>query len=319
MSQELTHHQFRLLVIINSLADSQGVVETSVAHLGELTSTKSDSHVRASLKALEGHGYLVAQRRKRNLGKYTTSRYTLAPSPLQSLWQGTPPPLQRRTTTGTDGYVLKSISHKPLVPNTNKLISYENIKILKVSEDAMNRKWREEQEADESIGGIGKLDTEDTAESVPRNNPKTRGKRPQEHWTPRDVAAEFSFLVGRRFPWLPGTVNVHNLSGALAKMRKTHQTTALVELELLKMFMSDESNFKNVGNEAPHLYKVYLAMFRTHMNKARENLGLNRLGDMSEEPVVESTDMLYASDGTAFHNTLLGRNALERYEKKLNA
>jgi len=215
--------------------------------------------------------------------------------------------------------VLQPYSHKPLVPNTNKSISYENIKILKVSEDAMNRKWREEQEADESIGGIGKLDSEDTPRSVPRNNPKTRGKRPQEHWTVRDVAAEFSFLVGRRFPWLPGTVNVNNLAGALAKMRKTHQTTALVELELLKMFMADESNFKNIGNEAPHLYKIYLAMFRTHMNKARENLGLNRLGDMSQETVVENDDMLYASDGTAFHNTLLGRNALERYEKKLNA
>ena len=95
-------------------------------------------------------------------------------------------------------------------------------------------------------------------------------------------------------------------------MRTKNQTTALVELELLKMFVADDNNFKNIGNEAPHLYKVYLAMFRTHMNKARQNLGLNLLGDMSQQDTPENQEVLYASDGT-------GRNALERYEKKLNA
>ncbi len=319
MSVDLTHHQFRLLVIMHSLADSDGVVKTSVADLCELTSTKSDSHLRTSLKALEANGYLVAHRTKRNLGRFAHSFWVLAPSPLQRLWQTTPTPLQRRTTTGTDGLVLKSYSHKPLVPN--KPIGYENIEVLKVDKETMNRKWQEEQEADNSIGGIGKLDSEDAPKSVPRNKPATRGKRPQEHWTVHDVAAEFSFLVGRRFPWLPGTVNVNSLAGALQRMRTKHQTTALVELELLKMFIADDRNFKNVGNEAPHLYKIYLAMFRTHMNKARQNLGLNLLKETVEskgEVEVEESkeEMLYSLDGTPFHNTLMGRNALARYEKK---
>lgn len=318
MSQDLTHHQFRLLVILHSLADSDGVVKTSVADLCELTSTKSDSHLRTALKALEAQQYLVAHRTKRNLGRFAHSFWVLAPSPLQRLWQSTPTPLQRRTTSGTPGLVLKSYSHKPLVPN--KPISYENVKVLKVTEETMNRKWQEEQEADNSIGGIGKLDSEETAnKSVPRNKPSTRGKRAQEHWTVWDVAAEFSFLVGRRFPWLPGTVNVNALSGALQQMRTRHKTTALVELELLKMFVADDNNFKNVGNEAPYLYKIYLSMFRTHMNTARQNLGLNLLGDMSQEERLESEAVIYASDGTVFHDTLMGRNALERYEKKLNA
>jgi hypothetical protein len=131
-------------------------------------------------------------------------------------------------------------------------------------------------------------------------------------WTTRDVAAEFSFLVGRKFPWLPGTVNVNHLAGALAKMRKQYQTTALVEMEILKMFMVDEKNFKDVGDEAPHLYKRYLAMFRTHMNKARENIGLTNPVDD------EGDDFVYASDGRAFDNTIVGRKYLERYEGKLN-
>jgi len=32
-----------------------------------------------------------------------------------------------------------------------------------------------------------------------------------------------------------------------------------------------------------------------------------------------TTDVIYASDGRTFDNTIAGRSALERYEKKLNA
>jgi hypothetical protein len=209
--------------------------------------------------------------------------------------------------------VLKSYSQQPLVPNTNKSISYENIKILKVGEKTMNKSWREEQAKDDSIGGIGKFESEQPRSTPSKRDPKTRGKRPQAEWTVWDVASEFSFLVGRKFPWLPGTVNVNNLAGGLQQMRTRFQTTALIELEILKMFMVDEKNFKDVGDKAPHLYKMYLAMFRTHMNKARENLGL-------VNPTEETGDeFVYASDGRAFDNTIVGRKSLERYEGKLNA
>jgi len=306
LEAELTHHQFRLLVVLYSLADPDGVVEASVATLGRLTQTKADSHVRASLKVLETGGYLVATAQKRNRGFYTTKKYTL-PSPPQSQ---APSPVQRRTT---HGQVLKSYSQQPLVPNTSKSISYENIKILKVGEETMNKSWREEQAKDDSIGGIGKLDSEQPRSTPSKKDTSTRGKRPQAEWTVRDVAAEFSFLVGRKFPWLPGTVSVNNLSGGLQQMRTRFQTTALIELEILKMFMVDERNFKDVGDEAPHLYKTYLGMFRTHMNKARENLGL-------VNPTEEVGDkFVYASDGREFDNTIVGRKALERYERKLNA
>lgn len=321
MLTDLTHFEVRTLVALALLADPNGVVETSAARLGELTNTKSLSHVREALKALEGRGYLVAQRRKGSNGRYTTSRYTLAPGPLQRLWSIEPAPLQRLTSIGTetDGYVLKSISHDLLVPNTNKLISYENVEIRK--DPSMNKKWREEQERDNEVGGVGKLDEETDVYKVTSNvrQTKTRGRRPMEQWTAYDVAAEFSYLVGKKFPWLPGTVNVNALAGALRKMRSTYQTTALVELELLKMFMADEKNFKNVGSEAPHLYKIYLAMFRTHMNLARKNLGLNVLGDFTEEVIDEAPDVLYASDGRQFDNTIVGRKALERHEARINS
>jgi hypothetical protein len=184
----------------------------------------------------------------------------------------------------------------------------------------MNKAWRDEQERDNEVGGVGKFgDDEVSATSaISKKNPKTRGKRPMEQWTVFDVAAEFSYLVGKKFPWLPGTVNVNALAGALRKMRSQNQTTALVELELLKMFMSDDANFKTVGSEAPHLYKIYLSMFRTHMNQARKNLGLNVLGDVTDEVMDSAPDVLYASDGRAFDNTIVGRKALERHEARID-
>ena len=59
-------------------------------------------------------------------------------------------------------------------------------------------------------------------------------------------------------------------------------------------------------------------MFRTHLVKAHTNLGivLPNVEGVSEEI---NTDVLYASDGRTFDNTIAGRSALERYEKKLNA
>jgi hypothetical protein len=48
------------------------------------------------------------------------------------------------------------------------------------------------------------------------------------------------------------------------------------------------------------------------MNKAREHVGLTNPVDD------EGDDFLYASDGRAFDNTIVGRKYLERYEGKLN-
>jgi len=175
------------------------------------------------------------------------------------------------------------------------------------------RKWEDD---GDDLAGFGLVEERDAPQpKIRKSDPKTRGKRPEHEWTALDVASEFSFRVGRKYPLLPGTVNVRQLAGALSKFRKQYDTNALIELELLRLFMADERNFKNVGDEAPLLYKLYLASFKTKINQARENLGLKKINAVLEPVVKMGT--LVASDGLVFQNTIAGRAQLERYEKKL--
>jgi hypothetical protein len=175
------------------------------------------------------------------------------------------------------------------------------------------RKWEDD---GNDLAGFGLVEPKDAPQpKIRKSDPKTRGRRPEHEWTPMDVAAEFSFRVGRKYPLLPGTVSVKQLSGALAKFRKQYDTNALIELELLRLFMADERNFKDIGSEAPLLYKMYLSSFGKKMNQARENLGLNKINAPTDTTVKMGT--LQASDGRTFQNSLSGRAQLVRYEQRL--
>lgn len=168
----------------------------------------------------------------------------------------------------------------------------------------------------EDLAGFGLIEPKDAPQQkLSKRDPKTRGKRPEHEWTAMDVAAEFSYRVGRKYPLLPGTVNVKTLSGALAKFRKQYGTTALIELELLRLFMADEDNFKHIGDEAPNLYKVYLASFGKRMNQARDHLGLGRVAE--KKLPTDKLPTIVATDGRVFQNSMSGRAQLERYEKRL--
>jgi hypothetical protein len=170
----------------------------------------------------------------------------------------------------------------------------------------------------DDLAGFGLVEERDApAVKIRKTDPKTRGKRPQHEWTAMDVAAEFSYQIGRRYPLLPGTVNVGKLAGALRGFRTKYETTPLIELELLRLFMADERNFQNIGDEAPSLYKLYLASFGKKMNQARDNLGLTKVNASIDTSIKVST--LTASDGRVFQNSLSGRAQLERYEKRLGA
>jgi len=314
LDANLSHFQFRLFVTLWSLATSDGVIEQPMDTLGCSTQAKSRNTVREALRALEDKGLLETHRKKRGRGFYSGNTYQL----LCPLWEASVCPVERASTDRADSNY-DYLVNRLLVPNSHiSQTSYENIKIQKVSEESMNKSWREEQAKDDSIGGVGKMESETPRTPPSKKDTKTRGLRPAAEWTSRDVAAEFSYLVGKKFPWLPGTVNVSHLAGALAKQRNQYQTTALVELELLKMFMADQKNFIGIGNEAPYLYKKFLMMFKTHLVKAHNNLGivLPNVQGVSEDI---TTDVIYASDGRTFDNTIAGRSALERYEKKLNA
>jgi hypothetical protein len=80
--------------------------------------------------------------------------------------------------------------------------------------------------------------------------------------------------------------------------------------------MAYENNFKNIGDEAPFLYKMFLASFGKKMNQARDNLGLNKI--TAKLDTTPSSATISASDGRTFQNSISGRAQLERHEKRLS-
>ena len=313
---DLTDYQFRLLATMCHLAGSGGRIQASAAQLGIETGNVHEKTVRRGLAALEEAGFIKRTRTKRANGyrgidllDITSPSGTLESSNLGNA----------NVHTSHDYKSRSHITNKPLVPNSkdsNQLKDIRNTEGVSMKEIRVPmRKWEDDSD---NLAGFGLVEERDAVQpKIRKSDPKTRGKRPEHEWTPMDVAAEFSYRVGKRYPLLPGTVNVRQLSGALSKFRKQYQTTALVELELLKLFMADERNFQNIGDEAPHLYKLYLASFGKKMNQARENLGLNKVNAKVDTSVKVST--LTASDGKTFQNSLSGRAQLERYEKRLGA
>ena len=310
-SADLTDYQFRLFATICHLAGTKGGFKATAAELGRQTGNVHERTVRRGLKALEEAGLLSRTPTRRANGYRGPDRLdisVLADTSAQDT--------NVRTSHGYKPHGL--IANKPLVPNSQdsyKLKDIESKGIPMKEVRVPMRKWEDDSD---SIAGFGLVEGPDSPQpKIRKSDPKTRGKRPEHEWTPMDVAAEFSFRVGRKYPLLPGTVNVKQLSGALAKFRKQYATTPLIELELLRLFMADERNFKDIGDEAPFLYKIYLASFGKKMNQARENLGLGKINAPTETVVKMGT--LTASDGRVFQNSLSGRTQLERYEKRLGA
>jgi hypothetical protein len=312
----LTDYQFRLLATICHLAGSEGRLKASAAELGISTGNVHEKTVRRGLIALEEAGFIKRTRTKRANGYRGIDLLDItSPSgTLESHSLG-----DANVRTSHDYKSRSHITNKSLVPNSkdsNQLKDIRNTEGVSMKEIRVPmRKWEDDSD---NLAGFGLVEERDAPQpKIRKSDPKTRGKRPEHEWTPMDVAAEFSYRVGKRYPLLPGTVNVRQLSGALSKFRKQYQTTPLIELELLKLFMADERNFQNIGDEAPHLYKLYLASFGKKMNQARENLGLNKVNAKVDTSVKVLT--LTASDGKVFQNSLSGRAQLERYEKKLGA
>lgn len=275
--------------------------------------------VRRALKALEEQGLIWRTPTKRNGGLRSIDVIHIGDSNVHTEGDANVQAEGDSNVHTTHDKVTNSyISHpanRPLVPNSH--ISKDSYKYFEETSFLKEVKVPMKNYDDgEDLGGFGLVEPKDAPQpKVKKNDPKTRGKRPEHEWTPMDVAAEFSFQVGRKYPLLPGTVSVKQLSGALAKFRKQYGTTALIELELLRLFMQDENNFKTIGDEAPFLYKRYLNSFGSKMNQARENLGLGKINaKISTKPV---SGTLTASDGTVFQNSLSGRAQLERYEKRL--
>ena len=317
-SSDLTDYQFRLLATMCHLAGAKGGFKASVAELSTQTGNPSDSTVRRAVKALQEQGFIAVDKTRRANGYQGINKYTIQTVTSASLEE-----IQTVTSDRTSlGHVTigsrSSMVDKPLVPNSQDSYKLKDIGNKNVSMKEVLIPMRKYQDDGDDLAGFGLVEERDAPQpAIRKSDPKTRGKRPEHEWTPMDVAAEFSFRVGRKYPLLPGTVNVKQLSGALAKFRKQYDTNALIELELLRLFMMDERNFRDIGDEAPHLYKLFLASFGKKMNQARENLGLNKVTAPTETVVKMGT--LTASDGTVFQNSLSGRAQLERHEKRLQS
>ena len=311
---DISDYQFRLLAILCRLAGPGGLVQASVAELCAESGKSSDKTVRSALQGLEKAGLILTEATRRANG-YQGKKIILVKN-----YRHVDNQTVKNYRTSHDYVTNSRISHpsyKPLVPNansqdSNKLKESETVGFTKEIKVPM-RKWEDDTD---SLAGFGLVEPKDAPQpKVRKSDPKTRGKRPEHEWTAMDVAAEFSYQVGRKYPLLPGTVSVKQLSGALRAFRTKYGTTPLIELELLRLFMQDERNFKGIGDEAPMLYKKYLASFGTKMNQARENLGLNKVTAKIE--TATASDRLVASDGRTFQNSLSGRAQLERHEKRI--
>ena len=312
-SADITDYQFRLLAFMCLNSGSDGRLQASVAELGSQTGKSSDRTVRDAIKALQAKGFLTVVNTKRANGYKGKNVYQLTvdyPSELTVDYPSSPD----KVINSSDS----NITDIQLVPSSNTTNSNK----LKYSESKIRREIlipMKGYDDGEDLAGFGLVEDRDAPQpKIRKNDPRTRGKRPEHEWTAMDVAAEFSYRVGKKFPLLPGTVNVKQLSGALAKFRTQYQTTPLLELELLRLFMADERNFTDVGDEAPYLYKRFLASFRTKMNQARQNLGLPRIASKEfDETPKASASVLTASDGRTFQNTMSGRAQMQRHELRL--
>lgn len=316
-SLPLDDKEFRLLAALCHLSSPQGTVEATMAELGILTGRGAEN-VRRALRGLENHGLVTTVRTKRNLGKLYKNRYTLTHCMVGSTVNDEP--VIHHTVGSTDGHVVPDDitvvttgSSTSRVINTTYLFGAD----APSKEETMNR-WTDD---DDDLGGVGLLPGEEPAkqgqsQKSDKSKPATRGKRPVTEWTSYDMAAEFAYRLSRKFPLIPGLVNVKNLAGALARNRREYGITAPVEMEIMDLFFGDERKWRS-AEDAPHkIHGKYLRMFTTDLETALNNLGML---DQLASPVdsEDKTDYIYASDGTRFVNSHLGRKSLARHEEEL--
>lgn len=269
-----------------------GVSDVSTEQLSSSTGYSTET-LRRAFRSLEAHGVLRVERTKKNYspkltGRFANNRYHIlvGSSDVGSSYdQG-----------GSNSYT---------VVNKKDTSYLSNVKGEEV---------RSYDEGDD-IGGFGLFEEEvkKPVSKINKRDPKTRGRRPEEEWTVYDVASEFSYQLGRKFPYTPGLVNVAAISGALRKYRSQYGTTAVIEMEILRRFFSDERNYRNADQSPEKVHSWYLRMMKTHMGEVLQDFDM----PVEDEVAGEEDEFLYAFDGKRFDKSFAGRKALEAYEGKL--
>lgn len=310
----LGNSELRAYLAIRHLGGHQKAVQATMDSLGTLTGLTRES-LRKAIRGLESRGLLTTKRTKRNLGKLSVNSYTLEPCQPDVALKAEPCQAELASTAGIYNYNISNTS----TPKYD--YQYSHVVDKKYKELKVVNKWQDD---GDDIGGVGLFEDEKPAVlkhklSTDKRDPKTRGRRPQEEWTAADVAVEFSYLLSKKFPYLPGTFQTSPLRGALAKNRKQWGFTAIIELELLRLFIADDRNWRDAEQKPDLLYKRYLKMFTTHLTQAHSNLGLPSPRQLADAGTTyeKADEFVYATDGREFDNSIPGRKRLAKYEEKL--
>jgi len=312
-SLELDDKEFRLLVAMCHLAASDGTVNATMNDLSILT-RRGEENVRRALRGLEKHGLVATTRTKRNLGRLHKNIYNLTHCTV-----GSEEVVIHHTVGSTYGTQVvpigtnKSYSQVSSLINTTYLFGGNEVP---PKEEAMN-KW----EDDDDTVAFGLLEGELPAKQAQalvsdKRKPKTRGNRPVSDWTTYDMGSEFAYRLSRKFPMIPGLVNVKELAARLAKNRRQYNITPVIEMEIMDLFFNDERRWRATEDHPELAHRKYLRMFTTNLEEALNNLGM--LEQLSDTPTVAvAGNFVYASDGTRFDDSFLGRKAKREYEETL--
>ena len=320
----LSPNEMRTLLALRHLADINDRVKVTMEELGILTGYSRES-IRVALRGLEERKLVDTFRTKRNLGKLYKNEYQLLPE----FWENQE---NLASTEVESPEILASKVPENLASTASKTVYVDN-QVTKVKKDyvffntakpykkkleevlVVNR-WSDD---DDSVGGFGLLEGEVPGSlkkgPVARNNPRSRHQRPQDQWTPLDVASELAAGLYERVRGVPGLININKLGPILGKYRKDYGTNALIELEVMEMMFADEATLRKVKNDPANAWRMFLAMLTKHGQKAQDNLGMVDVAAGFDKPDV--VNYVYASDGKKFDNSMPGRNALKRYEEKL--
>jgi hypothetical protein len=342
---QLSHPEFRLLTLLCHLANSVGHVDATQEELRLLTGMSRESQ-RTALRGLEDAGLVVTDRAKRNLGKLHKNVYTLPflcqenqalnPAPCQESRALSEEPCQenRASTHGQVATVTNKLSSTTYsqnnrVEDTTYLLVLAEGEAPKEVSMGIEKRWSpkgEDTSGDDSIGGFGLLDepidvNPDKAK-VNRRDVRTRGRRPKHEWTTYDVAAEFSYEIGRRFPYTPGLINIKDLEGALRRQRSKYQLNPLVELEVMRIFLSDERNLYGVTDAPEKIHRKFLSKFGEYLPRAYDALGFDndQRVDLTASTATSASvadKFIFSSDGRKFDNSVIGRRRRDQHEESL--
>jgi len=322
----LSSSEARTLLALRHLADKNLKIKATMEDLGILTKYSRET-LRVAIRGLEDRGLLTTRRTKRNLGKLHVNEYQLIPSNLASddkeqknLASDVEVFSQKflASTAGTgDTVVTSNTNSKSIVLNTTYLIPSEARREKNFKEVKVVNNWQDD---DKELVGFGLLDGEVRASLKPvpvsKKSTKTRWQRPQDDWTPADVATEFSYRMYQKINNSPAMINTSDLRGALASYRKRYNTNATIEMEVMEMFFGDARIWAE-AKKAPHAaHKIFLRLITT------QTAGVLDKFDMNDEvskpaPTTARARYVYASDGTKFDNSIPGRVDLKEYEEEL--